>query len=701
MSASNNSDIWCVIPVFNNADAILRVVEEARAQHPYVLVVDDGSTDADLSKVLTPTGATVIRHEVNRGKGAALLTAAHELGQRQAKWMITLDGDGQHSPSDLPAILALLKAAGDDHFVVIGQRDLSAAHIPEKSRFGMRFSDLWVRLETGVAAHDSQSGFRVYPVRHLNRLHIRAMRYNFEIEALVRLLWGGLELRHVPIHVWYPAAEERRVSHFRPVWDNARISLTHARLVIRRLLPWRHQRLVPKQSVLSMRAWTACLHPLRFIKLLIDSRVSPFELTVSAAVGIFLGTLPLVACHSLAIAYVTARLRMNQLMALSIQSLCAPPVVPVLCILLGYRMRNGQWLTDFAWIKTPSEYGNRLADWLIGSLVLAPLLAGLTAALVYFLARFVVRLHAISAAAPVQPGQRGNAFGIGCFKRLTQVCGLRGAYALLFPVCLYYALFDFRAIRSVQPYLRHRFPEHTFFARWLDTYRIFFEQGKMLIDRYAGISGVAHVEIDPCECKNHASCLVGQRGMVLLMSHVGNWQAAIPSIRHFGMPVNLLMMREANQSVTQVLKIDQDHGDVHILSADRFIEQAPRIVSALTGKEIVGLMGDRAYGTTTVAVPFLGETAYFPYSAFGIAASVGCPVLVMLVPRLRCGGYEIHTPMMVEPTYRPDVPRISQLTEWVRQYASALEVFSQEYPYQCFLYTDLWTPPPSRSATEG
>ncbi len=701
MGDNSCSDIWCVIPVYNNAGTIRRVVEEAQAAHPNILVVDDGSTDSDLTRLLAPTGVTVVRHDTNQGKGAALLTAAREVERRHARWMITLDGDGQHSPTDLPAMIALLEGLDCDDFVMIGQRDMSAAHIPEKSRFGMRFSDLWIRIETGVVAHDTQSGFRAYPVRQLTRLKFRSRRYNFEIEALVRLLWGGLELRHVPIHVWYPPAGVRRVSHFRPFLDNVRISLTHTRLVIRRLMPWPHRRLIPRPAARALPAWRACLHPLRFIRLLLDAHVSPFELTVSAAIGIFLGTLPLVACHSLAIAYVTARLRMNQLMALSIQSLCAPPVVPVLCILLGYRLRTGRWLTDLKWIKMPSEYGSRLLDWLIGSLVLAPLLTVLIATLVYFVTRHVVRRRQASATSREQHPQRGNAFGIGCFKLLTRCFGLRGAYTLLLPVCLYYALFDFRAVRSVQPYLRHRFPEHTGLKRWLDTYRIFFEQGKMLIDRYASISGAARIEIDLSECKNYAPCLVGQRGALLLMSHVGNWQAAIPSIRHFEMPVNLLMSREPNLSVTQVLKIDQDHGDVRILAPESFIEQAPQIVSALTGKQIVGLMGDRAYGAATVATPFLGETAYFPYSAFGIAASVGCPVLVMLVPRVQRGTYVIHTPMMIQPAYRPGVPRIQQLTEWVTRYAAALEAFSRKYPYQCFLYTDLWKRPPSHRDNKG
>ncbi len=382
--------IWCVIPVFNHASTLTCVVAAARRRMRHVLVVDDGSIDADVPALLAELDVTVIRHPFNCGKGAALLTAARHLSAIGARWMITLDADGQHNPDDLAAFLVVLTPAAVDDFVVIGVRDMERGGAPPASRFGRNFSDGWVRIETGQRAVDTQSGFRAYPVRHLSRLAPRCRHYDFEIEALVRLLWGGLQLRHVPVSVWYPTDGTPRLTHFRPGRDNLRLSCLHARLVLRRLLPWPHPRLVARPAA-NLRAMWRWLHPLRFIKELLGGHASPFELAVSSAIGIFLGTLPLIACHSIAIAYVTLRLRMNAAMSLSIQSLCMPPFVPVLCIETGHLLRYGCLLSDMTWVSHPTAYLNRLWEWLLGSLVVAPLLTVVVSGTVFCLARMLSR----------------------------------------------------------------------------------------------------------------------------------------------------------------------------------------------------------------------------------------------------------------------------------------------------------------------
>ena len=115
---------------------------------------------------------------------------------------------------------------------------------PVKSRFGRRFANFWLRIETGLYIDDCQSGFRAYPLKYLSQMKFRGAHYDFEAEVLARAAWAGLGLRTVPIEVYYPAPEER-VSSFRPFLDNLRLTHTHAMLVRRRLLPFPHRRLVP------------------------------------------------------------------------------------------------------------------------------------------------------------------------------------------------------------------------------------------------------------------------------------------------------------------------------------------------------------------------------------------------------------------------------------------------------------------------
>lgn len=385
MISSNPRDIldrtWCVVPVYNNAGTVQDVVDGCLAILPNVLVVDDGSTDADLSELLADTGVTVLRHDTNRGKGAALLTALAHVRARGASYMIALDGDGQHFPSDIGKILPLLSE--DEPVLVIGTRDFEVENIPRSSRFGRRFSNMWVRMETGLDLSDTQSGFRAYPVAQIAGLAFSARHYDFEIEVLTRAAWAGVPVKEVGIGVFYPEAD-RRTSSFRPFLDNLRISMMHTRLLGRRLLPLPHKQQVASDAGLD--AWDLLKHPIRFITMLVQENASPTGLAAAAAVGSFLAVLPLVGVHTVVIIYVATRLHLNKPMAVAIQNLYMPPFVPFLCVEVGHCMRYGRWWRDFSWDSVVVNVHQRLYEWLLGSLILAPLYALIAGGAVYTLA---------------------------------------------------------------------------------------------------------------------------------------------------------------------------------------------------------------------------------------------------------------------------------------------------------------------------
>lgn len=379
--------IACVIPLYNNSATILSVAVGCRAIVSPVLVIDDGSTDLpeDFPATLASANIDFLRHDCNRGKGAALQTALQHLAQQQIDYMITIDADGQHRPEDLPAFLEVLQKDGQNRdLLVIGVRDFNAPNVPNSSKFGRNFSNFWVKLETGLDCADTQSGFRAYPVAALQRLQLRCTKYNFEIEVLVRALWGGVRLREVPISVIYEPPGIR-ISHFQPFMDNFRLSLLHTWLVTRRLLCLPHRRIVdtaPIRNIPSL--WR---QPRQYFLFLLRENSTPALLGISAGVGTFLAILPLIGCHSLAILYVTHRLRLNKVMALSIQNLYMPPFTPFLCIELGYLLRHGVFLRDFSMQVIFREAHQRLWEWLLGSLIIAPVAAALAGFIVYCLAR--------------------------------------------------------------------------------------------------------------------------------------------------------------------------------------------------------------------------------------------------------------------------------------------------------------------------
>ncbi len=377
-SGPDSGRVWVVVPVYNNAATVRSVVLGCLAVTDRVLVVDDGSTDADCARLLAGLDVTVLRHARNQGKGAAILTASRFVEERGGRFLITIDGDGQHRPGDIGSFLPFL--AGDDPVLVVGSRDFNTPNVPGSSRFGRAFANLWLKIETGVRISDCQSGFRAYPVRELNMLHCRGRRYDFEAEVLARAAWAGIPLRETRISVIYPKKEER-VSSFRPFLDNLRLTHAHALLVLRRLLPLPHKKLVKTERT----DWGLLLRPKEFFRTLATQNAAPDGLALSAALGTFIAALP-IPFHTGAILYVATRLRMNLLMALNIQHLCMPPFVPAVCIEVGSYLRTGRWITDLSFETVFGQWKDRLLEWFLGSLVVGPLLAIVIGAAVYGIA---------------------------------------------------------------------------------------------------------------------------------------------------------------------------------------------------------------------------------------------------------------------------------------------------------------------------
>lgn len=384
--------VACVVPVYNNGGTLRGVVERCREQKSveYVLVVDDGSTDCDVAGMLSGLdGVKVIRHGRNMGKGRALRTALEHLAADGIDYMITLDGDGQHYPEDIPLFLEAVK--DNDHTLAIGVRDMSAPHIPEGSRKGRAFSNFWVRVETGREVGDAQSGFRAYPVRYVSRLKFLCGSYDFEAEVLVRSIWGGVEPKDVPIRVWYPEKGEKRVTSFKPFLDNLRFTLINAHLVGLRLLPIPHKRLVPVDVSKSdtSEQLRLFMNPLKLVKMLLAEHATPGGLAAAAAVGTFLAVIPIPGFHSVAIIYAATRLHLNRLMAFNIQHFFMPPLSPFLCLETGYFMMHGRFLTEVSFRTVLAEIHLRFFEWLVGSLLLAPLFSVTVGVIVYACASYL------------------------------------------------------------------------------------------------------------------------------------------------------------------------------------------------------------------------------------------------------------------------------------------------------------------------
>jgi glycosyltransferase involved in cell wall biosynthesis len=209
------------------------VIERALALDLPVCVVDDGSTDGTAERLEAIGGIAVIRHDQNRGKGAALLTGFAAL-EGKADWAVTLDADGQHDPADVPSLIRAIPEG--QRPIVIGRREgMVGEDVPWTSRFGRKFSNFWVWCAGGPALSDTQSGMRIYPLPEAAGLGVRARRFQFEVEVLVRAKWAGIPVVEAPVGVCYTPGM-KRISHFRPFVDFCRNSATFTRLIFLRII---------------------------------------------------------------------------------------------------------------------------------------------------------------------------------------------------------------------------------------------------------------------------------------------------------------------------------------------------------------------------------------------------------------------------------------------------------------------------------
>ncbi len=381
-SSSLKRKTWCIIPVYNNMKTLQSVVRGCKHQLENIVIVDDGSTDFEVSRIAVDENVIVIKHPENKGKGLALITGFKYVEEQGGKYAITIDADGQHYPQDISKIVD--KIEDQDDVIVIGSRDFSTENVPGKSKFGRNFSNFWFKVETGLSIDDCQSGYRAYPINYILKLNLKGKRYDFETEVITKAAWAGLRIETVNVGVHY-AKKEERISHFKGFLDNLRISIMHAQLVLRRLAPIPHKKLIQREEDAIYKELFK--HPVKVIKFLLHENATPVGLAASAAVGTFLAVLPLLSIHTLVIIYVATRLHLNKVMAVSIQNLCIPPFVPVACIELGYYMRYGRWLTDVSLNTVFGQFAERIWEWLLGSLIVAPVLAVIVGVVVFFVSQ--------------------------------------------------------------------------------------------------------------------------------------------------------------------------------------------------------------------------------------------------------------------------------------------------------------------------
>ncbi|MEO6303967.1 MAG: DUF2062 domain-containing protein, partial [Bacteroidia bacterium] len=321
-----------IIPTYNNEKTLEKVILDTLIYTNKIIVVNDGATDKTPEIIAAfKNEITVVTHPVNSGKGMALRNGfkkAFELGYEYA---ITIDSDGQHFPSDLGSFLD--KISEQPGALIIGARNMNSENVPGGSSFGNKISNFWFQFETGIQLPDTQSGYRLYPIKRLEKMHFFTSRFEFEIEVIVKSAWRGIDVIAIPVKIYYAKAGER-ISHFRPTKDFARISFLNAYLVILAFAWYKPMRFFRGLTPANIKSFIK--------KHFFNQEESALKKSLSVTVGLFFGIVPIWGYQLVSAIGAAYLFRLNKAIVILTANISIPPFLPFILIA---SMKTGELFT--------------------------------------------------------------------------------------------------------------------------------------------------------------------------------------------------------------------------------------------------------------------------------------------------------------------------------------------------------------------
>jgi glycosyltransferase involved in cell wall biosynthesis len=359
---------YCVIiPTYNNEKTLEEVIYGVLKITKNIIIINDGSTDTTNDILNKFNFLTIISYERNRGKGYAIRKGFEAAIAKGYLYAVTIDSDGQHFPEDILTLTALIVKEPDA--LIIGARNLAPEELSKGSSFANRFSNFWYRFLTGINLPDTQTGFRLYPLKPLTGMRFYTGKYEFELEVLVRAAWRGIKVESVPVRVFYPSRTER-VSHFRPFMDFFRIGILNAIFVIIALLyvkPFSFLKYLRKENLKD------------FInKNILQSRESNLNISLAIALGIFTGILPIWGFQLITAIALAHLFGLSKLIASVAANISIPPMIPIILYfsyVTGGYVTQGKSNIKFSTNLSVKSFENNLLQYVIGSIALAIILS--------------------------------------------------------------------------------------------------------------------------------------------------------------------------------------------------------------------------------------------------------------------------------------------------------------------------------------
>ncbi len=469
------------IPACNNESSINQVIGNVLELTILpILIIDDGSekvlTTSIQQNFLSNPRLNFIRFEDSQGKGAAVQAAFSYCLKNNYTHVVTMSAEGDHNAFEIPLLTGAAKQ--NPFSVIVGSGEAIASTEPESNKLSKRFAQcwnkLWAKYQTDAKVADVQSGFRCYPLFHMQNMIFRFKKLDFEIEVLIRSIWSGIDIKNIKTSVVYDPNDTTN-NKAKNLKDNLKMMTLRTTLVIVSL---------------------------------ITEPTSPFQSAIAVAIGVFVGVLPIFGLHTAIVAAISIVFRMNFIYLWLGTHISTPPLIPF--VLYGSNLIGTKFFNYFY----HQESGLVLTTF-VGSVFLGIFLAAVAFVFVYIVKRKIsLKEKSFAKNDPFRPK---NSKALIYLERNVSLSFLK---AMVPAVALYTYLFSFRVRSAGRQYWRLIKPQIGFF----ETQKNIFHQIQIDLQLQAEEIAEKKTLLKSFNLENIRIASFKDKQQLVISGHIGNFR---------------------------------------------------------------------------------------------------------------------------------------------------------------------------------
>ena len=370
--------ICVIIPTYNNERTLKTVIDGLLEITKDLIVINNSATDATFRILKTYTEITQIFLTKNKGKGNSLRIAFKKAEALGYDFAVTLKPDRQYYLEYIAVFVNQLEVETNKNLLLIGFTNRDQKTVSGRGSFTDKLSIFLYKLQTGIQLKNTHSGFRLYPLKELNKIKFFTTKSEFEIETIVKAAWRGISVKNVTVNVSIDPQE--RATHLKSIKGFLRISLLNTWFILVAFLYIKPRNLIREFREKGIR---------RFIKEeILGNNESPLKSAQAMALGVFIGLTPLWGFHTILVLSLAVLFKLNKVISFAFTNVSFPPFIPFTVyagIMIGNYVLGEPTDYSFADFEENFEFVKSLKTYVVGSFILASVVSVMVGIVAYLL----------------------------------------------------------------------------------------------------------------------------------------------------------------------------------------------------------------------------------------------------------------------------------------------------------------------------